>query len=30
MLDVLAVWLIWMRALAPKSESSPSAAPVVV
>lgn len=29
MLDVLAVWLIWMRALAPKSESSPSAAPVV-
>jgi exosortase H (IPTLxxWG-CTERM-specific) len=30
MLDVLAVWLIWMRALAPKSESSPSAAPAVV
>jgi exosortase H (IPTLxxWG-CTERM-specific) len=30
MLDVLAVWLIWMRELAPKSESSPSAAPVVV
>lgn len=29
MLDVLAVWLIWMRALAPKSEASQSAAPAV-
>jgi exosortase H (IPTLxxWG-CTERM-specific) len=28
MLDVLAVWLIWIRALAPKTES-PSAAAVV-
>ncbi len=30
MLDVLAVWLIWMRALAPKSESPQADAPVVV
>lgn len=29
MLDVLAVWLIWMRSIAPKSESSPSAMPAV-
>lgn len=28
MLDVLAVWLIWMRALAPKSESRQADAPV--
>jgi len=30
MLDLLAVWLIWMRALAPKSEPSQSGEPVVV
>lgn len=29
MLDVLVVWLIWIRALAPKSETSQSDAPAV-
>ena len=29
MLDVLAVWLIWMRVLAPKSEPVQTVAPVV-